>query len=1209
MAVFKTDLQQPFELNLSNNAANLFDSVYPFGDAGGLGTQPLVIPDLLGNHNIDMGYGAIGGLVGDGALELADNGNATINTYGTFNTFDDAFAETTRNSSTLLLVDAVIPLNTHATNPSFLVEVMGFKVTWTNLNTLFIEWRGSTGHSMSFPESDIGLVVGDRLVIAFLVNYTTQTASVAINGVIYGTVQGGDPWSFNNTLAYTVYKYIGRHFSWDNYYGWNSHINLLALGFNLNGREPSDQDLVDLTLDSYSIFQTTKDKQQEYTLSNDGSGDGTLLNTPYILLDQLYILGSTYKIEVRFRSNGAVTIPLLGELDTSSEHLRISSTGDIRFRSLGVDISYTDASLVDSNWHWITILGNPVGTNSEIYIDGSLAYTFNTTRNFRVNSIATYWVVPSMVRLDGQIAYVEISDDSISKYWEFNQTTGDTVIDKINGAVATLNNFPVDSGYVIESGEIVGYQFTATTTATLVLTGAYTGIITYSDSSTLAISGSGNYIVNTGIVANITVTDTVGSFSYDGTTGDTDQIIETINNQHAAITNASTVKWQPIVNNYVYTLGKFVGDYNNIKDFTISESRDIVSLNESHTLLVNKDGWDVTTPLVENFVSFVGYVTSNVNNITIEAVGINKHSGVKDTGMVWKGTGTFGMAYLKDVVIKGLELTNDNTTEFMHEDSLTIYEDCLFYDMSRMQLNGKLIRCKVLNLPVSTGYLGTAVNGGSAIDSVVNMNVGEGGFSGSMAFASSDVVNCVINKLSTGTTYNALYLCTGSNNITSDTGILDLSTGSVDFTGAFVDEANGDYRVNDAWATTNLKGKGWNGSDIVSWAYYVDQGSGDIQIVIQVTANTARLVNVMFPDIPLNTGTSAGTKGLKQLIYPEVPLNIAITGNGSLVEVLNLNKELVHAISGNGFVTTLTSLLTAINTIVSGGGLTTSVVGILKQVLSSISANGNSTSLLALDKLVNSLISDNGDVSSLLSVATAVLLASTGGGTTNQQVQINKALLDLISGNGDVTTIALQLAGVLLSVTGGGSAISLLDIDKLLNVVATENGTVLSLLDIEKLLVTLISASGDTIIIPSVGKINTSVIKGNGITAINLLKTMSITDYLSASGLVATVPTVDKSVLSNATANTVGFLLDLSKGVAIVDLVTGDGNQVSSISIDKGILTVTTGNGDIITFALGDFDDTNIIYITLNTTGIDTTPTITVIAENTIKEFTINAST
>lgn len=43
---------------------------------------------------------------------------------------------------------------------------------------------------------------------------------------------------------------------------------------------------------------------------------------------------------------------------------------------------------------------------------------------------------------------------------------------------------------------------------------------------------------------------------------------------------------------------------------------------------------------------------------------------------------------------------------------------------------------------------------------------------------------------------------------------------SIDFTGAFVDEGNDDFRVNQAWADTNLVGKGWNGSDICKWAYY-----------------------------------------------------------------------------------------------------------------------------------------------------------------------------------------------------------------------------------------------------------------------------------------------------------------------------------------------------------------------------------------------------
>jgi|GEM_PF-5783321 len=46
------------------------------------------------------------------------------------------------------------------------------------------------------------------------------------------------------------------------------------------------------------------------------------------------------------------------------------------------------------------------------------------------------------------------------------------------------------------------------------------------------------------------------------------------------------------------------------------------------------------------------------------------------------------------------------------------------------------------------------------------------------------------------------------------------SQANVDFTSAFVDSASNDYRINQAFADTHLVGKGWNSSDIVSWAYH-----------------------------------------------------------------------------------------------------------------------------------------------------------------------------------------------------------------------------------------------------------------------------------------------------------------------------------------------------------------------------------------------------
>lgn len=65
---------------------------------------------------------------------------------------------------------------------------------------------------------------------------------------------------------------------------------------------------------------------------------------------------------------------------------------------------------------------------------------------------------------------------------------------------------------------------------------------------------------------------------------------------------------------------------------------------------------------------------------------------------------------------------------------------------------------------------------------------------------------------------------TGSNNVSAD-GSSDIHIANL-FDG-FVDPANNDYRIKKSFAETELVGKGWNGEDIVNWAYYDETASND----------------------------------------------------------------------------------------------------------------------------------------------------------------------------------------------------------------------------------------------------------------------------------------------------------------------------------------------------------------------------------------------
>jgi hypothetical protein len=155
--------------------------------------------------------------------------------------------------------------------------------------------------------------------------------------------------------------------------------------------------------------------------------------------------------------------------------------------------------------------------------------------------------------------------------WDCNQTQGSEIPDLIGNKNAVTVSITYNSSYIVENNEIVGYKLTSSAeTITLTMSGAFEGVITYSDNSTVAISGSGNYVLDGTtpiIIAKVTATDTASSFDWDFTTGDSNQIIETLQYNHAA-TPSKTSGWMPIVDTQAFT----AQDYPLLSSFVTAES-------------------------------------------------------------------------------------------------------------------------------------------------------------------------------------------------------------------------------------------------------------------------------------------------------------------------------------------------------------------------------------------------------------------------------------------------------------------------------------------------------------------------------------------------------------------------------------------------------------------------------------------------------------
>lgn len=161
------------------------------------------------------------------------------------------------------------------------------------------------------------------------------------------------------------------------------------------------------------------------------------------------------------------------------------------------------------------------------------------------------------------IKKIEIIDDNGMQFIDCNRTTGDPV-NLTGDATIALSSLPIESGYVTESGEIVGYALNdASHTISYPLVGAWSGTITYSDDTTTAPNGSGTYVLDGTsaiTIKHFTVADSNGTQEYDHTTGDVDSIPNISGSNHATIT-AKTSGWMPIIERQVFTIAASGADY------------------------------------------------------------------------------------------------------------------------------------------------------------------------------------------------------------------------------------------------------------------------------------------------------------------------------------------------------------------------------------------------------------------------------------------------------------------------------------------------------------------------------------------------------------------------------------------------------------------------------------------------------------------------
>lgn len=367
----------------------------------------------------------------------------------------------------------------------------------------------------------------------------------------------------------------------------------------------------DINLNPYQLLADNTQHNQEFNLNLSGK------TGRQFVMDDRVVLNSFYSIEIVFRADPNNLKPYMGlmvdNLTGTNNYIRITSAGNIRWRA-SANASVNMSSILDGNYHTIKIANGIDGSSlkARMWVDGNIVYTSGTTSSFQTMAVKVFGTYNSAnYPWSGNIKSIRIisrDDPTFNRFYSFNQTTGTVVTDLYNNATASLQGFP-DYGYKrFPNGNVSGYLFGGSTTALLKLSGAYSGTITFSDDTTASVSGSGDLTIDntySKVINKIEITDTVNTYLWDCTSGYSEKLIETLHNNHAAISDGDDEPWELVQRRDVSTIGTG-RDYDTVKSWVTSRK----------SLDTHQEGWVYgETPDTENVYTYNGAFTEGVSLI------------------------------------------------------------------------------------------------------------------------------------------------------------------------------------------------------------------------------------------------------------------------------------------------------------------------------------------------------------------------------------------------------------------------------------------------------------------------------------------------------------------------------------------------------------------------------------------------------------------
>ena len=180
----------------------------------------------------------------------------------------------------------------------------------------------------------------------------------------------------------------------------------------------------------------------------------------------------------------------------------------------------------------------------------------------------------------------------------------------------------------------------------------------------------------------------------------------------------------------------------------------------------------------------------------------------------------------------------------------------------------------------------------------------------------------------------------GSNNISADdTAVLaGVGTQDVNLASYFTDPANDDLSINTAGKTAFL-GQGWNGSDIVGWAYVTQTGAGTLTgFAISSVSFNGHIIDIARSTASLISAMTASASAVDVSKSNGTVKTSPVSNNGQIVAVDSLHGALALQVVIPGHVLTPKTIASAVLSAISASGLLNSPKETLgdSQLISSI---------------------------------------------------------------------------------------------------------------------------------------------------------------------------------------------------------------------------------------------------------------------------------